>query len=160
MKILVDTGCLISLVDPTRLYHQAVLDFILASFEQRDSVYISTLSLAEYGQKGCIADLFTAFPDCISLDFNFIHAQEAGRVRQLTSSIDRNQDNTRKVIAVDSMIISQAIAEAVDVVLTEDKNTFAKTVTHLGQMDAALIPFKVLHPKDISPLEKQGELGI
>lgn len=159
-KILLDTGCLISLVDQNRPYHSAVLDYMKDAIENQYAVYISTLSLAEYAQKGNIADIFHAFPDCISLDFNLTHAPQAGQIRQLSVGVERTEENSRKVIAIDSMIISQAIVEAIDIVVTEDINTFSKTVSQIASNDLNLIPFTILHPKDMQAKEKQGVLNL
>lgn len=146
MKAMVDTCVLINVFDKHGNLHdvaQQCLDFLL---ENKCRLMVSSLSLAEFGVKGDIADILQskAFS---ALAYGVRAAMRAAEFTRLTASDDARQnlrtlDNARKVIAIDTQIIAQAACEEADFILTADANTFAKTALYLqtrGKLPAEVI---------------------
>lgn len=149
MKIMYDTGALISLFDKTRERHEKMLamhESILS--DGKSVILLSPIVLSEYGVKG---DALAVLKQSrfVTSAYNERHAIEAARLKKSTMFNDelRSEANTRFVIINDTQIIAQANIEGVDYVLTEDQNTFFKTAKALK--DSGLIATEVLSLRDI-----------
>lgn len=132
MTILWDSSALISLLDETRSTHEAALECYWRLREEGELQIISSIAISELAVKNNPEPIFLEFGFQVQ-DFNIRHAIEAANVKKITM-VDkqlRSEQNTRAVIVNDSQIIGQALAEQVDYILTEDQNTFCKTVSKL-----------------------------
>lgn len=81
-------------------------------------VVVSSLTLAEYGVKGNLADVY-AQPFRFS-SFGVPHAKKAAKFRAVTcdaKKVERKEPHDRQLIATDTMILAQAAAEQVDLCL-------------------------------------------
>ncbi len=146
MKVLLDTCVLINLFDKQGNLHDCAwqcVDFLL---ENKSRIMVSSLSLAEYGVRGNIADILQS-KAFTALTYGVRAAMRAAEFAKLTASDDarqnlRSQENARKVIAIDTQIIAQAACDEADFILTADANTFAKTAGYLktrGKLPAEVV---------------------
>lgn len=119
------------------------MDFLL---ENKSRIMVSSLSLAEYGVRGNIADILQS-KAFTALTYGVRAAMRAAEFAKLTASDDarqnlRSQENARKVIAIDTQIIAQAACDEADFILTADANTFAKNAGYLktrGKLPAEVV---------------------
>lgn len=128
MKVLLDTCVLISLISEEAGYHEVAQQYFKDLIEKRHRVMISPLTLAEYGVKGCLSDVYK-LPIGIPL-FGTPHAEKAAEFCKVTGNKDkvgRSIPNERRCIAIDTMILAQASVEQVALILTLDHRTFART---------------------------------
>lgn len=146
MKVLLDTCVLINLFDKQGNLHDCArqcVDFLL---ENKSRIMVSSLSLAEYGVRGNIADILQS-KAFTALTYGVRAAMRAAEFAELTASDDarqnlRSQENARKVIVIDTQIMAQAACDEADFILTADANTFAKTAGYLktrGKLPAEVV---------------------
>lgn len=156
MEVLLDTCTLINFAKEDALFHQHAASCMQKLSEQRHRLHISSLTLAEYGVKGDCSNFLN--PKL----FNVVHygTQHALKAADFLKALHPHmlqlrdsEVNTRKVIAIDTLILAQAQIMGVDYVLTADGNTMAKTANALKRL-GLFSPNVVLLCH--SPLEKMG----
>ena len=132
MTVLFDTCALISLLNEKAARHVSAEQCLRKLVEGKHRIVVSPLTLAEYGVKGNLADIY-AQPFRIP-NFGVPHAEKAAKFRAVTcdaEKVERKDPHDRQFIATDTMILAQAAAEQVDCVLTNDTRTFTRTAEAL-----------------------------
>ncbi len=149
MTVLFDTCALISLLNEKATCHVSAEQCLRKLAEGKHRVMISPLTLAEYGVKGNLADVY-AQPFRIP-NFGVPHAEKAAKFRAVTcdaKKVERKEPHDRQFIATDTMILAQAAAEQVDCVLTNDTRTFTRTAEALKKA-GEILPNVVLLNDDL-----------
>lgn len=123
-KILIDTGVLISLADESRKNHGNATAYVCSAIEQGHILCVSALSVAEFSVKEDFTKILSVFPEIIIEAFDGGHAIEAAKV--FVPAREENRNISRNVVKVDSMLIGQAIASALDIILSEDESSLIR----------------------------------
>ena len=134
MTVLFDTCVLISLLSEGTDHHVSAEQCLRKLVEGKHRIVVSPLTLAEYGVRGNLADVY-AQPFRIP-HFGVPHAEKAAKFRAVTSDekkVERKESCDRQLIAIDTMILAQAAVEQVDCVLTNDRRTFTRTAEALRE---------------------------
>ena len=123
-KILIDTGVLISLADASRKNHGNAAEYVCSAIEQGHVLCVSALSVAEFSVKEDFKKILDVFPEIIIEAFDGEHAIEAAKV--FVPAREENRSIQRNVVKVDSMLIGQAIASKLDIILSEDESSLIR----------------------------------
>lgn len=123
-KILIDTGVLISLADASRKNHGNAADYVSSAIEQGHVLCVSALSVAEFSVKEDFKKILDVFPEIIIEAFDGEHAVEAAKV--FVPAREENRNISRNAVKVDSMLIGQAIASKLDIILSEDESSLIR----------------------------------
>lgn len=127
---LLDTGFLITLVDPARLHHNAAGQYYRHMLQNGIPMYLSAIVVSEFCVRQPIADLPLAAIH--PLQFSVPHGQRAATL--FNASGPRDQGDQRHVVRNDLKIIAQAHHEDIAFILGEDENTLHK---YCGRLRAA-----------------------
>lgn len=149
MKVMLDTGVLISLACATRPMHGRAVRCLQLLKARKDLIVVSPLALSEYAVQNDVGMLMK----CVGIDdiplYNQQHALTAARFRFRLKGKERRDDNNRRDVVInDIQIMAQADIERVDVVLTEDRETFLKNARTLKEEGLTMIAAVNLHDKD------------
>lgn len=149
MKVMLDTGVLISLACATRPMHERAVRCLQLLKERKDLIVVSPLALSEYAVQNDVGMLMK----CVGVDniplYNQLHAMKAATFRLRLKGKERRDDNNRRDVVInDIQIMAQADIERVDVVLTEDRATFLKNARTLKEEGLTMITAVNLLDKD------------
>lgn len=139
MTVLFDTCTLISLLNKKAAYHDTAVQCLKKLVEGKHRIIVSPLTLAEYGVKGNLSDVYEQ-PFRIP-NFGVVPAAMAAKFRSITrdpKEVQRKEPHDRQYIAIDTMLLAHAVAEQVDCVLTNDTRTFKRTAEALRQKGESL----------------------
>ena len=100
--------------------HTQVKAYFQYFLEQKFEIWISTVSIAEYGVRGSIEDL--PILKMKILNFEFSHAKRAAEIAKYLFSLKKNGeiDFSRLIIQNDTKLFAQADAENFDFFATAD----------------------------------------
>lgn len=118
-KILIDTGVLISLADGSRPNHKNAAEYVSSAIEQGHILCVSALSVAEFSVKGNFDEILGVFPEINVEAFDGAHAQVAAKL--YAPAREENPSVKRNIVKVDTMLIGQAIASELEIILSEDE---------------------------------------
>lgn len=136
MKVLFDTCALIYLFNSADPNHPCVRECFERCQQRHDYLYISSLSLAEYGVKGDVSSILRSKIFRV-LPYGTLNAIQAAQYRRLLIETQdeeelRTEGIPRKCISIDTQIFAHAVSEGMDFVLTADRNTFARTAARIS----------------------------
>lgn len=160
-KILIDTGVLISLADASRKNHGNAADYVSSAIEQGHILCVSALSVAEFSVKEDIGKILDVFPEIVVESFDREHAAEAAKL--FVPAREENRDIPRNVVKVDSMLIGQAIASKLDIILSEDESSLIRwTKTYCSRTGVPLRAVSISAPfsPDAFALDGQQDLPL
>lgn len=120
--VLLDTGFLISFVDPTRKHHAVAVQYFKFFAGESIPMFLSTIAAAEFHQKQPVTDLPL---DVIqTLPFNLIDAMRAAELD--FTLFKGSPDVTRDALKDDFKLLGQAKANDIAFVITEDGRSLYK----------------------------------
>lgn len=117
-SILIDTCFLIKLLDETDSLHQNAKDYFRHHVQQNNTLWISTITIAEFCVRGSFDDI--PFRNLRVLPFNVDHAVVAGKFMEVVFRQKASISAPRAIIPNDCKLFSQASFESIDCFLTCD----------------------------------------
>lgn len=121
--VFIDTSFLITIFDNSRKNHENAKKYYQFFIETPIDMYLSTIVISEYQQKGDIQDILKT--NCfIPCNFNVGDGIVAGDFANFLSG-DREK-NTRVSTKDDMKILAQCANNEIDYIATEDKSTLAR----------------------------------
>lgn len=160
-KILVDTCVLISLADDSRKNHGNAMDYISGAIEQGHILCVSALSVAEFSVKEDFGKILSVFPEIIVEAFDGGHAVEAAKI--FVPAREENPGLKRNLVKVDTMLIGQAIASELDIILSEDESSlirWAKDYCRRKNLSIRTVSISEEYSPDIFDENGQRELPL
>ena len=143
LQVSLDTSFLISFADPGRPHHRAAVDYFRHCLQEQIPMSISVVAAGEFEVGQAVTDLplqnFRIQP------YNLPHAIRAAQLFKTLRSESGGSGDSRRIIVNDLKIISQAVADGIGIILTEDENTLARLVTRLrsaGAVDTEVVLLK------------------
>ncbi len=138
---LVDTGFLISLVNPARPSHDAARAYFEFAVHSGIPIYLPTLVMAEFGVRQPVTDL--PMHNFIVAPFNADDAQLSAKMMGLN---ERAPSDSREGTKIDLAILAQAERLGLPSVLSEDRDTIYKYCN--AHRDGGLLRCHVLLMRD------------
>jgi predicted nucleic acid-binding protein len=117
-SILIDTCYLIKLLDETDPLHQNAKDYFRYFIQQNSTLWISTISIAEFCVRGSFDDI--PIRNLKVLPFNVDHAIIAGKFMEIVFRQKNSVSAPRAIIPNDCKLFSQASFETIECFLTTD----------------------------------------
>lgn len=155
-SVVVDTGFLISLSDKTRLAHETAKRYYKYFIEQKITMLLPTVVVAEYFSKEGVPELplhnFTVLP------FNYADARFCGSLNAV-KEYKELKAGSRPAVKDDFKIIAQSCVNQAKFLITEDKNTMAvycNKLTQDSKADFRVIPLS--EPFDVSFVNDDGQM--
>jgi predicted nucleic acid-binding protein len=153
-SILIDTCFLIKLLNDSDQLHQNEKDYFRHHILQGNTLWISTITIAEFCVRGDFDDI--PFRNLKVLPFNVDHAVIAGKFMEIVYRQRNKVAGSRAIIPNDCKLFSQASYEEVDCFLTSD--TSSEIIFNVIKSEAT--PKFDIHNINIPLHEYLGELGI
>lgn len=155
-RILLDTCVLISLSDDSRKNHGNAVEYVSAAVEQGHVVCVSALSVAEFSVKEDFGKILEMFPEINVEAFDGAHAEEAAKL--YVPARGENPDVPRNVLKVDTMLIGQAVASGLDVILSEDEASLIRWAkTYCSRKGIPLRTISISEPFSPSAYAPDGQ---
>ena len=140
-SVMLDTSFLIRLMDERDALHGNALDYFRHFLENKTTIHISTVAVAEY----TVGDDAENIPvDFVQIEaFDYRDAVTAGQFHRLISG-ERNNipEYNRRIIANDVKILAQIRTKEIDAIITKDFSSYGKYVKPLT--DAGLLQIRFL----------------
>ena len=124
--ILLDTSFLIQLTNSDAPEHMAAQTYFGLARSKKIGLYLSPLVLAEFEVKQCLSPEIRAA--LIPAIFDLLDGKHAAEFQK---AINRDSEDQREMVRVDSMLMAQAHARQLVAILTNDKKTLAKHLERL-----------------------------
>ncbi len=133
--VLLDTGFLISFVDPTRKHHAVAVQFFRYFASEGMPMFLSTIAAAEFHQQQSVADL--PLDAMIVLPFNLADAMRAAELD--FTRFKGTTGVTRDALKDDFKLLGQAKANDLAHVITEDASSLYKFCEELRAKGALAV---------------------
>lgn len=121
-KVFLDTSFFLRLLNPKEAYHQHAVSYFTRFSREKVQLFVSTLSIAEYGIVG--KTQYLPFPFLTMLPFNIDHAKLAATFAKMAQATDQKgvlQKDSRIVIPTDTKLMAQAQLEDVELFVGRDE---------------------------------------
>ncbi len=154
-SILIDTCFLIKLLDDSDQLHQNAKDYFRHHITQGNTLWISTISIAEFCVRGDFDHI--PFRNLKVLPFNVDHAVVAGKFMEIVFRQKSKIIGARAIIPNDCKLFSQASYEiAIDCFLTSDSG--CEKMYKIIKLET--VPHFAIQNINIPLNEYLGELGM
>lgn len=151
--VVLDTSYLITLADPIRAHHQDAKSYWKHFMEEGIPVFLPTIVASEFCRKQEIPP--DILKSCVVLPFNWEDAIQAAK---LDVSLFDRQGDPRAALKDDVKIISQAIVQDAQWLITDDKRSFYRYANELHQAGTSSSkPIKLEDGFDLSVFQLDGQ---
>ena len=128
-SLLVDTGFLISLADPTKLHHTAAVTYFKEALANAVPIYLSSIVASEFQVKQPVSDL--GLRNFIVLPFNIDHALRCG---DLMKHMKRDAGDDRVAVKDDVKIIAQCWCDEISHLIILNEQTLVKYLARFNEL--------------------------
>jgi predicted nucleic acid-binding protein len=134
-SILLDTSFCIRLLKQTDPLHKNAVDYFEHFLENKITIYLSAIAVAEYAVKDNILNL--PLRTMRIIPFDFFDGQTAGEFHSiLLSRRAELKEIERNVIKDDCKLIAQLYNRKIDAYITSDKKSFGQIINPIAQQKA------------------------
>jgi predicted nucleic acid-binding protein len=131
-SILLDTSFCIRLIKQTDPLHKNAVDYFEHFLENKVTIYLSAIAIAEYSVKDDIVNL--PLKAMRIIPFDFFDGQTAGEFHSiLLSRRDELKEIERNVIKDDCKLIAQLYNRKISGYITSDKKSFGQIINPIVQ---------------------------
>ena len=121
-SVMLDTSFCIRLLDKNEELHQNALDYFRYFLNERISVHLSTIAIAEYAVGDDVANL--PLEQLRIESFDFMDAKTAGEFHKTIRGDKENIPGfNRRIITNDVKILAQVHAKNIDAIISKDLNS-------------------------------------